>query len=147
MKNTKLLRYIITFFNFDTWQYLWNYWWGVRAMVSRKYERAICCFDKCLTFKNAKKTINLVYEHLGKCYFGINDIDKAKIYLMQSVDVNNAESVNSEVSSRLGFIFYQEGNFEKAKYYLEKAQRDYKKIDYTNIDAVNKYLIKVRKNN
>ncbi len=128
------------------WPFFWNYWLGLGEMVSHRYERAIIHFTRCLDRNYPIKIHVLVYEQLGKCYFDINEIDKSKFYFLKVLEIRegNEGKLNSEVASRLGFIFYQEGNYHKAKYYLELAKANYRKRDYTNIKAVEEYLSKLK---
>jgi tetratricopeptide (TPR) repeat protein len=134
----KYLKYV---FSKNFWIFLGNYWLATMEMVTQNYNKAIKHFDKCLKIDGDIDNSGLVFEHLGKCYFGINDIKKAKFFLLKSLEIKSSqEEINSEVSSRLGFIFYQENDYKKAKYYLEEAINNYKKIDYTNIKMVKKYL-------
>jgi len=130
------------------WGYLCNYCVGLWSMTGHKYKKAIKYFNKCLNsnLQNEKIPRAFVYEQLGKCYFDINEIGKGKTFLLKSLELSSSNDiVNSEIASRLGFIFYNEGDFEKAKYYLQKAIDNFKKIDYTNIEAVKEHLNKIKK--
>lgn len=132
------------------WPFLFDYLVGLEAMVSHKYYKAGIYFDKCLSSKRLIDSglKGLIYEQLGKCYFDTNLIIKGKDFLLESLRLQNLENdaINSEISSRLGFIFFQEEDYGKAKYYLELAKKKYKKIDYTNIKAVKDHLLKIEAN-
>jgi tetratricopeptide (TPR) repeat protein len=135
------MRIIINLLKPKTWICLWNYWLGLLAMVSHKYKRAIVHFNRCLNFEPTIGMSGLIYEQLGKCYFDTDEFSKAKTCLLKSLEIKpSTTTINSEISSRLGFLYYQEGDFEKAKYHLENALKTYNKKDYTNIGQVKNYL-------
>jgi tetratricopeptide (TPR) repeat protein len=136
----KLIRY---FFKKEFWVFLGNYWLGTTEMVSQDYKKAITHLTRCLENKERFDKTGLVYEHLGKCYFGIDEIEKSKFYLLKALEMRLDKDLNSEIASRLGFIFYQEKDYQKAKYYLEYAKVNYKNGDYTNLEAVKEYLKKM----
>lgn len=123
------------------WICLYNYCLGLCNMISHKYLQAISYFNRCLKINPPMRITGLIYEQLGKCFFDIKELPKSKINLLKSIEMKKTSSkINSEISSRLGFIFYQEGSFSKAKYYLENALKAYNKNDYTNIDNVRECL-------
>ncbi len=139
-----LLKIIKQIYKPKFWLFLWNYWLGATKMVRHDYEEAINHFNRCLSLGSSFDNSGLVYEHLGKCYFDINEIKKGKFYLLKVSELTkDKNNLNSEVTSRLGFIFFEEGELEKARFYLKHAKAHYRKIDYTNIKAVEEYLSKM----
>jgi len=102
------------------------------------YKKAINIFNRCLTYNMPIEILSLVYEQLGKCYTDINDNKNAEVFLLKAIETQ--KNVNSEIYSRIGFIYFEKGNYQKAKDSLKKAASLYNKRDYTNIDLVQKYL-------
>jgi len=132
------------FLRIKFWQFLWNYLLATMEMVSHDYNKAIYHLTKCLKIGENFDPSGLIYEQLGKCYFDVNDIAKGKFYLLKVLEIReNIDKVNSEITSRIGFIFFQEERYDRAKYYLEHAKAHYGKRDYTNINAVKDYLTKL----
>lgn len=117
---------------------------GANCMIRRKYDDAKKFFEKCLECDLPIRVTGMVYGDLGKCYFDTGELDRGKFYLLKALEIDDKQSkVNSEVSSRLGFIYFNEGHYEKAKTYFEDAIKSYKKIHYTAIADVKECLEKI----
>lgn len=143
MKN--IVKHLNLFISKNFWIFIWNYWMGCTKMVRHKYKAAIDHFNSCLKIDISIDKGGLVYEHLGKSYFDINEIEKSKECFLKVLNMRekDLDNLNSEITSRLGFIFYLEKDHEKARYYLRQAMAKYKKSDYTNISAVKEYIKKL----
>lgn len=145
MKISIPLKYLLIILNIKNFKFFWHYWLGLQNMVSHRYGKAILQFNECIKSECPPNILAIVYEQIGKCYFDINEIEKGKSFLLRFLQMQSeSDKISSEVTSRLGFIFYKEGDLEKAEYYLQKALKDFKKIDYTNIEAVKEYLDKAQ---
>jgi tetratricopeptide (TPR) repeat protein len=143
-------------FKIKNWLFLYYYVQGLRLMGKHKYNEAIKQFEKCLFFgKDNIYNLGSTYMMLGCSYFDIGINDKAKYYLLKGLEIDPQIKDDMlfgsgpEVTSRLGVIYAQEGEYKKAKEYLENALRCKPKIfkarSYTNWGMVDKYLEEVNR--
>lgn len=126
----------------------------IRALiltVHHNYKKAIELFEKCIKIvpEYNIKLLGMLYEKLGICYADINENNKAKYFLLKALEIN-PESIGqkdygtgAEIASRLGFIYKEEGNYLKAKEYLELAKKNKSKISYTNWKLIDRYLSEI----
>lgn len=144
MKTTNLLYKISDLFRPKFWFFIFFYIKGLIYMVNHNYKGAIIAFQKSLNLNFRENLLPIIYEHIGKCYVDCEDNQNGKKYLIKAIELDPfQEDKNSEICSRLGFIYYDEKNYEKAKYFLKKAIKNYKNKDYTNIKLVKEYLINI----
>lgn len=133
------------------WFFLYYYFKGLKLMSKHAYLEAIKQFEKCLVLsKNNLHNLGLIYLRLGSSYFDINVNDKAKYYFLKGLEINPEDKddilfgTGAEVSSRLGVIYAEEGDYNKAEQYLKNAIKCKPKHiparSYTNWEMVDKYL-------
>ena len=138
---------IFSIFNPKLWVYFFYYINGLNNMTEHKYKKAIKLFTKSLFFcpKNNIKLLGLAYGELGICYTDIDDIDRGEFYLLKSLEINPVLRKNDnlfpEIFSRLGFIYKERGQYNRAKEYLNKAivYKNKKRKSFTNWDLVERY--------
>lgn len=145
------LLYYASIFKPVNWFFFYYYIRGLNFMSVHKYNEAIKQFEKCLSFGiNNIYILGLTYIRLGACYFDINMNDRAKYYFLKGLEIEPRDKddklfgTGPEISSRLGVIYAQEGDYKKAKEYLENAKRckakQFTERSYTNWEMVDKYL-------
>lgn len=119
--------------------------------VNHNYKKAIEFFESCIRIvpQNNIKLLGLLYERLGICYADVNENDKAKYFLLKALEINPDSTrqkqygTGPEIASRLGFIYKEEGDYLKAKEYLELAKKNKSRISYTNWQLIDKYLAEI----
>lgn len=138
---------MLSIFTPKFWIYVYHYVRGINNLSNHDYEKAIEAFNKALVFcpKNNLKLLGILYEELGICYTDLNNIDKGEFFLLKSLEMhslkNQKKLLTAEVASRLGFIYKENGQLDKSKYYLEEAlKRRGRKISFTNWELVDQYL-------
>lgn len=150
IKNRLLL--LIGIFKPKSWFFFYHYIRGLKFTGGHKYKKAIGEFEVCLLLAEGNiYALGLVYIRLGICYFDISINDKAKYYFLKGLEISPKDKderiygSGPEITSRLGVIYAEEGDYNKAKEYLESARqlkpRRFTKRSYTNWEMVDRYLL------
>lgn len=148
----KKVKLLLSLFTPRLWKFVYNYQRGLWAMTSCNYPTAIRRLSSCLGLVPGYHLWEArIHQALGCCYFDIGENDKAKIFLLRFLEVMPEEKeektygTGSEVASRLGVIYAKEGDYDKAKDYLEAALRCKPKPltdsrTFTNWEMVDEWL-------
>ncbi len=109
---------------------MWNGYflkgWALR--IKKEYEEAVKCFMKCLEMgiSNAE-----IYNELSLCELSSGKRELAEIYLETAYDLDEE---NLTVITNLAYLMLEDGEFDRAREYLEKAR--YIASNDTIVDAL-----------
>ncbi len=109
---------------------MWNGYflkgWALR--IKKEYEEAVKCFMKCLEMgiSNAE-----IYNELSLCELSSGKRELAEIYLETAYDLDEE---NLTVITNLAYLMLEDGEYDKAREYLEKAR--YIASNDTIVDAL-----------
>lgn len=94
-----------------------------KAFSNDDLDRAIDNYKKALTYSNYRKDeeqASRVLISLGDCYYLKREFKEARRHYQKAFELPNGVS-NAYVLLRMGELYFDEGNEERAKYYLLQA--------------------------
>ena len=86
-------------------------------MRLKRYQEAIIAFQKCVDL-NPK--FQVAYNNMGACYANLNQNQDALKAFIMAVSIDSTDVLSNKY---LGIGYQNIGDMEKAKYFLEKANR------------------------
>lgn len=139
------MKKLINFFNPKFHISSFFYTMGIKFLSENNYSKAIACFLKAIQIYPTSTMLELGYKYLGIAYTDNKQYDNGKMFLLKAKEFIPDDKIDSEFSSRLGWIFFVEGNYLKAKSYFEIAVKKYKTKDLTDIENVKSNLVEINR--